>query len=92
MYAAMVLAVIVLRRRAPALERPYRTPALAVTTTIYVGLALLLVVDLAWLAPATSGIGYLIVASGIPAYALWRRAHSASAAALPEPLSIPGQP
>jgi len=77
MYAAMVIAVIVLRRRAPAIERPYRTPALPLTTAIYVSLALVLVIDLAYLAPATSRIGYLIVASGIPVYALWRRAHRA---------------
>jgi APA family basic amino acid/polyamine antiporter len=74
MYAAMVLAVLVLRRRAPMIERPYRTPALPLTTAIYVSLALVLVIDLAWLAPATSGIGYLIVASGIPIHAFWRRA------------------
>jgi APA family basic amino acid/polyamine antiporter len=78
MYAAMVLAVIVLRRRMPSADRPYRTPALGLTTTIYTGLALLLVADLAWLAPTTSGIGYLIVASGIPVYALWRRVHGES--------------
>ena len=73
MYAAMVLAVVVLRRRAPEQPRPYRTMGYPLTPGIYVALALLLVVDLAWLAPSTSGIGYLIVASGIPAYLLWRR-------------------
>jgi len=31
------------------------------------------VVDLAYLAPATSGIGYLIVLSALPVYAVWRR-------------------
>ncbi|MFL5560470.1 MAG: APC family permease [Gemmatimonadaceae bacterium] len=90
MYVAMVLAVVVLRRRAPALERPYRTPALALTTTVYVTLATLLVVDLAWLAPSTSGIGYLIVASGIPVYALWRRAHRGLRVA-PRTISLPNQ-
>lgn len=75
MYAAMVLAVVVLRRRAPDLDRPWVTPWLPITTAVYVGLALVLVLDLAYLAPATSGIGYLIVASGIPVYALWRRMH-----------------
>ena len=79
MYAAMVIAVVVLRRRAPSIDRPYRTPALPLTTAIYVSLALVLVIDLAYLAPATSGIGYLIVASGIPVYALWRRAHRVAA-------------
>ena len=73
MYAAMVLAVVVLRRRAPAIDRPYRTPGYPLTPAIYVAIALLLVADLAWLAPATSGTGCLIVATGIPAYALWRR-------------------
>jgi APA family basic amino acid/polyamine antiporter len=90
MYAAMALAVVVLRHRLPAAERPYRTPALGLTTTIYVSLALLLVADLAWLAPATSGIGYLIVASGIPVYALWRRAHAESYSHN-APASVPGQ-
>ena len=88
MYAAMVLAVLVLRRRAPLLDRPYRTPALPLTTAIYAGLALALVIDLAWLAPATSGIGYLIVASGIPVYALWRHAHGRTLHPASEPLSI----
>ena len=89
MYAAMVLAVLVLRRRAPLFERPYRTPALPLTTAIYVGLALALVIDLAWLAPATSGIGYLIVASGIPVYALWRHARRRAVGPTPGTLSIP---
>jgi len=31
-----------------------------------------LTIDLAWLAPATSGIGILIVLTGVPAYFLWR--------------------
>jgi hypothetical protein len=36
----------------------------------------LLIVDLAWLAPATSGIGILIVLTGVPIYFLWRRKDS----------------
>jgi hypothetical protein len=35
-------------------------------------LSALLTIDLAWLAPATSGIGILIVLTGVPAYFLWR--------------------
>jgi hypothetical protein len=31
-----------------------------------------LTIDLAWLAPATAGIGILIVLTGVPAYFLWR--------------------
>jgi APA family basic amino acid/polyamine antiporter len=33
----------------------------------------LLIVDLAFLAPATSGIGMLIVLTGVPVYFLWRK-------------------
>jgi len=36
-------------------------------------LAVLLIVDLAWLAPATSGIGILIVLTGVPVYLFWRK-------------------
>jgi len=36
-------------------------------------LAGLLIVDLGFLAPATSGIGILIVLTGVPVYFLWRK-------------------
>jgi APA family basic amino acid/polyamine antiporter len=40
---------------------------------IYIVIAALFVIDLAYLAPSTSGIGYLIVLTGIPIYFVWRR-------------------
>jgi APA family basic amino acid/polyamine antiporter len=40
---------------------------------IYIVLAFLFVVDLGYLAWRTSGIGYLIVLTGIPAYLIWRK-------------------
>ena len=72
-YALMVGAVIVLRRTRPAADRPYRTIGYPVTPLIYISIALLLVVDLAYLAPATSGMGFLLVLSGIPVYLIRRR-------------------
>ena len=72
-YALMVGAVIVMRRKAPAAERPYRTFGYPIVPLVYIGLAMLLVVDLALLSPETSGIGYLIVLSGLPVYFIWRR-------------------
>ncbi len=69
----MVGAVIVMRRKAPLLERPYRTWGYPVVPVVYIALALLLVVDLAWLAPSTAGVGYLLVLSGVPVYLAWRR-------------------
>jgi APA family basic amino acid/polyamine antiporter len=72
-YALMVGAVIVLRRRAAERPRPYRTPGYPVVPLIYIALAALLVVDLAYLTPTTAGVGYVIVLTGVPVYALWRR-------------------
>jgi APA family basic amino acid/polyamine antiporter len=71
-YVLMIGAVIVLRRKAPDIDRPYRTIEYPVTPLIYISLATLLILDLAYLAPATSGIGYLIVLSGVPVYLIWR--------------------
>jgi basic amino acid/polyamine antiporter, APA family len=76
-YLLMVLALIVLRRNAPAAERPYRTWGYPVVPIVSMLLAALLIVDLAFLAPATSGIGILIVLTGVPVYFFWRRAASA---------------
>jgi basic amino acid/polyamine antiporter, APA family len=72
-YALMVGAVIVMRRKAPQIERPYRTFGYPIVPWIYIILAGLFVLDLAYLAPSTSGIGYVLVATGIPVYFVWRR-------------------
>jgi len=72
-YILMVGAVIVMRYKAPRLERPYRTLGYPFVPIIYIVIAVLFVLDLAYLAPSTSGIGYLIVLTGIPIYFLWRR-------------------
>jgi len=72
-YVLMVGAVIVMRRKAPELERPYRTFGYPLVPLIYIVIAGLFIIDLAILAPSTSGIGYLLVATGIPIYFIWRR-------------------
>ena len=72
-YALMVGAVIVLRRRSPDAPRPYRTPGYPFVPLVYIVLATLLVLDLIYLAPSTSGIGFLIVLTGLPVYFLWRK-------------------
>jgi APA family basic amino acid/polyamine antiporter len=71
-YLLMVVAVIILRRKKPNAERPYRTWGYPIVPIISIVLSALLTIDLAWLAPATSGIGILIVLTGVPAYFLWR--------------------
>jgi APA family basic amino acid/polyamine antiporter len=72
-YALMVGAVIILRRKLPDAPRPYRTFGYPFVPLVYIVLALLLVLDLAYLTPETSGIGYLLVLTGIPIFFLWRR-------------------
>ena len=72
-YGLLAGAVIVLRRKAPLAERPYRTIGYPVTPLVYISIAALLVADLAYLAPATAGMGCLLVMSGIPVYLLWRK-------------------
>jgi APA family basic amino acid/polyamine antiporter len=72
-YMLMVGAVIVMRRKAPDIERPYRTLGYPFAPLIYILLAGIMVVDLAYLAPSTSGIGYILVLTGIPVYLIWRK-------------------
>jgi APA family basic amino acid/polyamine antiporter len=80
-YVLLVVAVIVLRKKRPEAERPYRMWGYPLVPIISVLLAAFLIVDLAYLAPTTSGIGYLLVCTGIPAYFIWRRGFTADNAA-----------
>jgi basic amino acid/polyamine antiporter, APA family len=72
-YGLMTGAVFVLRKKSPSADRPYRTVGYPLTPLVYISIATLLICDLAYLAPATSGIGCLLVLSSLPAYVLWRR-------------------
>jgi APA family basic amino acid/polyamine antiporter len=80
-YVLLVVAVIVLRKTRPGANRPYRTWGYPIVPIVSVILAAFLIVDLAYLAPTTSGIGYLLVLSGIPVYFVWRRGFSADRSA-----------
>src|SRR3989440_11983074 len=72
-YMLLVAAVIVLRKKNPTAERPYRTWGYPIVPIISIALAAIVILDLAYLAPSTSGIGILIVLTGFPVYFLWRR-------------------
>jgi APA family basic amino acid/polyamine antiporter len=72
-YMLMVGAVFILRRKAPAAARPYRTWGYPLVPALYLLIALLLVFDLAYLTPLTAGIGYLLVFTGLPVYFIWRK-------------------
>jgi basic amino acid/polyamine antiporter, APA family len=81
-YALMVGAVMVMRRKAPEIERPYRTLGYPIVPLVYIFLAVLFILDVAYLAPSTSGIGFLIVFTGIPIYFIWRRSAAAASTGL----------
>jgi APA family basic amino acid/polyamine antiporter len=72
-YILIAAAVIVLRKKMPAADRPYRTWGYPGVPILSMVIAAALTVDLAWLAPGTSGIGILIVLTGVPIYFFWRR-------------------
>jgi basic amino acid/polyamine antiporter, APA family len=71
-YLLMIVALIILRRQKPSAERPYRTWGYPVVPVLSILLAALLIIDLAFLAPATAGMGILIMLTGVPGYFLWR--------------------
>jgi APA family basic amino acid/polyamine antiporter len=73
-YVLLVAAVMVLRRKMPEMPRPYRAWGYPLVPLVAIGLAMLLIIDLAILAPATCGIGFAIVLSGFPVYLLWKPA------------------
>jgi basic amino acid/polyamine antiporter, APA family len=75
-YVLLVMAVVVLRRKNPAIERPYRTAGYPLVPLVSAALASLLILDLAYLAPTTSGIGILIVLTGLPVYFAWAERRS----------------
>ncbi len=72
-FALAGAAVLVLRRRAPGAERPYRVLGYPVTPLVFSGLALALLVTTIAADPRDAGIGIGILAAGAPLYAIWRR-------------------
>src|SRR5256886_2564740 len=76
-YVLMIAALMVLRHKRPTAERPYRTWGYPFVPIISIWLAGLLMVDLAFLAPATSGIGMLLVLTGVPVYFFLRKSATA---------------
>ena len=72
-YTLMVVAVFVFRVKRPEAVRPYRTFGYPVTPTVYIAIASFLILDFIYLSPGVSGIGFLIVLSGLPVYWVWSR-------------------
>src|SRR5581483_3945818 len=76
-YAMSAAAVLVLRRKAPGMARPYRAWGYPVTPIIFVLFALWLVINTILEAPRDAAIGAGIVMLGIPLYSWFRRGSGA---------------
>ncbi|HEY6928136.1 MAG TPA: APC family permease, partial [Thermoanaerobaculia bacterium] len=72
-YGLAVLGVIALRRKEPALLRPYRVPGYPLVPLLFAAGAVFLVVNTLVTTPRESSIGLAFIALGIPLFAVWRR-------------------
>lgn len=72
-YALVVLAMIRMRKKYPAMPRPYRAWGYPVTAILFIGGAFALALSL-WIArPLRSTIGFLLVVGGLIFYWYWTR-------------------
>jgi APA family basic amino acid/polyamine antiporter len=71
--AVAVVALFVLRHRAPGAERPFRAWGYPVAPAVFVGASLLMLGNQMWRRPAATGTGLLIIAAGVPVYFLAAR-------------------
>lgn len=71
-YTLVTAGIFVLRRREPNLVRPYRTWGYPLTPIVFIGLALLFLVNTVFERRSDSLWGLGLVASGVPVYFLWK--------------------
>src|SRR3989454_497833 len=71
-YAMSCGAVLLLRRRAPGLPRPYRAWGCPVTPVIFIAFSLWLVANTAFQQPLDAGVGAALILAGLPVYFLRR--------------------
>lgn len=67
-YILAILAVFVLRRRAPGLERPYRTFGYPVVPAVFLLAATAMVVNALVTDPVNTGVTFAIIGVGLPVY------------------------
>jgi basic amino acid/polyamine antiporter, APA family len=72
-YILTILAIFLLRKRRPDLERPYRAFGYPVIPALYIGIVFLIMLNLAVFKPMYTWPGLGIVVLGVPVYFLWKR-------------------
>ncbi len=71
--AAAIAGVIILRRRLPDLDRPYRVWGYPVLPVVFIVAALAIVINTLAQKPLESVLGLAVILAGIPLYFIWRR-------------------
>ena len=72
-FAATGLAVLVLRRRAPALDRPYKTWGYPAVPLVFVAMSLAVFASIVASQPWKSLVGAGLLAAGLPVFIVWKR-------------------
>ena len=72
-YALMVAGLIVLRRKQPRLERPYRMWGYPVTPALFLAVAFWFLGNTLIEKPGPSVAGLLLIVAGVPVYFVWRK-------------------
>ncbi len=72
-YALATAGIIVLRRKMPHADRPYRVPGYPFVPIVFVILSVLLLGNTLYTSPRESGIGLGLILLGVPVYAWFKR-------------------
>ncbi len=80
-YALMVAGMMILRRKQPQLERPYRMWGYPVTPLLFLAVAVWFLGNTLIEKPGPSVAGLLLIASGVPVYFVWRKSSRRAAEA-----------
>jgi APA family basic amino acid/polyamine antiporter len=75
-----VCGLFALRRKQPALHRPYRVLGYPVVPALYIAVAAFFLVYIPVSNPRYAGFGLGLTALGVPAYAFWKRGRSVTPA------------
>jgi APA family basic amino acid/polyamine antiporter len=70
-YGLMVAGVIVLRRKAPDLARPYRMWGYPITALLFLAVTVWFLVNTLLTRPGPALAGVLLIAAGVPVYLFW---------------------
>lgn len=73
LYAMTAASLLVLRRKFPHAERPYRVLGYPVVPLLFVGVAMVLLYSTLRESPRESGIGFAVILAGLPFYWSWKR-------------------